>query len=581
MTEKILKEYQERLQRCQKVFGNKFQAIEDSRKIIGQTMPHKEVVIKSVNKAKTRDEEALALESRYVFPIIRAVANKLTSDLSRRNFRFELEGQSPEGSEVKSVFMRELLKIYTYENVKKSYLRGIEYLVKSGTLVSQTVTYNKAKRRILPNGDIESKPIGRTIEQRVYDPLGVLLDPSATPGDVASTSEFIIVTLGYYSKERIKTEFNVDVDEYFAPKENIDFRKQNLEHLSGKDQITPKEIAVREYYLRNGIYYTVIGDQILLKEKYNTNGIADRIPFNICVMESDTDSPYGLTLYELLGKSGQLINSAINQVADNNARNNNAPYFTFEGLFPRHGLTIGSYKRNEVVSLDPSKIMSLTGNTELDIRKMLVKFEFPEITNGAEFLFNTGLQAIWFLTGLNPTTLSGQQEKQIRVSDVASMVNTASLRTDSAIVVNLETYLINPMSWDIVGIFDMYYKDFPGIEKAGVPQSFLASMKTVRVVNGSFLPADAMDYSAKTRHILELAMSTNSIDPIVALKDYLESLGIGDIERIFRSGLEILNENQLMTLLQLLQTQDTGEIMGMLSGLLQQKMEVQNETGRA
>lgn len=36
---KNFKEYQERLQRCQKVL-KKFQSIEDNRKIIGQTMHH-------------------------------------------------------------------------------------------------------------------------------------------------------------------------------------------------------------------------------------------------------------------------------------------------------------------------------------------------------------------------------------------------------------------------------------------------------------------------------------------------------------------------------------------------------------
>ena len=568
----ILNEFLKRIRIGEDVHKKKFEEIRRSRLAIRQIMSADNQVAATMQYADAESEET---KSKYLAPLHLAVAEKMIQEITTNNPRFEWEGNNKQGMEVAKAFREELLKVYTVENSKKSRNFGLWHLVASGTMISQTVTKRKVKQRIDPRtGDmIEPLDLGRVITQDFYDPLSTILDWNADPSDVRGTSNFAIVTIGYFDSAYIKEKYNIDLVGSSFVAEDMDLRRKNQEVYAGHDK--REHIKIREYYRKDGKRYTILDDSFIVEVNTNENGVFGEIPINITPMFIDPDSPYGMTLHSLLEPSVEMISTAINQVADTNALNIKMPFFAIKGAIER-GMTLDAYEANEIVELDASEIMTGSPNASLDINKMITKLSFPDVTQSAMFMFEQALNMIWFITGLNPTTLGGIQSKQIRTSDVAGMIQQSSLRNSSKVIVNLETYFMNPTMWDIVQIFDLYYKDF-SFEEKGIKAEFIKAIKNVRVVNGSYLPADQIPRLQRISAILQRQQfNPNAYDAQKIEEEYLEALGVGDPEFYFKDPMAMFTEEQILGLMSIVQ-QGGGEAIQQFLAQQAQQMQQQEQ----
>jgi len=555
----LLELYRQRLQRGQEIHRKKFTEIKEARQALKQRMPDSSITkLASNNMISGNDKygSKTAKKSKYMFPIYTAVAEKIKQDLTASPFRFQWEGNTADGVDIKEAFDNIFLKVFTYDNSAQDISIGLNHAVVSGTMITQTMTRKEYRRRIKPDSTIDSIPVGRTIPIIAYDPLTVILDWNAQPNKIAETSDFIIVTLGKRSLDYVKKQWSEKVEEVqtLISSETIDNYKQVLEQEAGSNRNTYSDsVMLREYYTADGYRHVIANDTVLLETSIVSNGMLDRIPFDVAPIWDDPDSIYGMTLWNLLEPTVQVINTALNQILDSNALNAKMPFFTFKGTLKGAGLTLNDFKANEIVELDPKVLATFNvsgGSSKFAIQDMITKLQFPDITQAGVFLFETALKAIWFVTGLNPESLGGIQEKQIRNEMVAGMIQQSALRSSSKIVKNLELGFMNPTCWHLVDIFEMYYDDFPEFAQAGIPREFLKNLKDIRVVNGSYLPADKNSQMEKAQVLLQRAMVNQTYDQIKVESNFLKQVGFADPERWYRIPEELMEEQEAMRVME-------------------------------
>jgi len=555
----LLELYRQRLKRGQEIHSKKFIEIKEARQALKQRMPASSVTKLASNGTVSGNDSSgskSAKKSKYMFPIYTAVAEKIKQDLTASPFRFQWEGNTPAGGDIKDAFDSIFLKVFTYDNSAQDISIGLNHAVVSGTMITQAVTKKEYRRRIKPDGVVDSIPIGRTIPIIAYDPLTTILDWNAKVGKVAETSEFIIVTLGTFYLDYVRKHWADKAEEVQAliASENIDNYKSTLEQEAGTSKSTYSDsVMLREYYTADGYRHVIANDRVLLETSVVSNGIMDRIPFDVAPIWDDPDSVYGMTLWNLLEPTIQVINTALNQILDSNALNAKMPFFTFKGTLKSAGLTLDSFAANEIVELDPKVLATFNvsgGSSKFAIQDMITKMQFPDITQAGVFLFETALKAIWFVTGLNPESLGGIQEKQIRNEMVAGMIQQSALRSSSKIVKNLELGFMNPTCWHLVDIFEMYYDDFPEFKEAGIPREFLKSLKEIRVVNGSYLPADKNTQMEKAIFLSNRAAMNQTYDQEKVEANLLKNAGEANPQKWFRPPEELIREQNAMRVLE-------------------------------
>ena len=548
--------YRDRLRKCQEIHSKKFLEIRDARQALKQRMPDSSVITLG-NSANAKSSK----KSRYMFPIYTAVVEKILQDLSSKNPRFEWEANTPEGVAVKDAFDNEFIKTYTYDANAREIATATQHGLISGSMITQVSTRKEYRRRIKPNGEIDAIPVGRTIPIKSYDPLTVFLDWNALPGRVSETSDFIIVTIGRRSVDFVKRQWDKDI-QATQTTEPVDSYKSQLEVEAGTSKdLNSDSVMLREYYTADGYRHVIANDSVLLETSIVSNGTVDRIPFEVATIWDDPDSVYGMTLWNMLEPSIQVINTAINQILDNNALNAKMPFFAFKGTFKASGLTLNDFKSNEIIEIDPKSILSNPmggASGKIAISDMITKLQFPDITQAGVFLFERGLQAIWFITGLNPETLGGIQDKQIRNEMVAAMIQGSSLRNSSKIVKAMELGFMNPTCWHLIDIFEMYYDDFPAFERKNIPREMLVDLKDIRVVNGSYLPSDESTQLDKARVLLQRAAVNSTYDHVEVEKNFIKAIGYRSPEIWFKTPEQLIAEQQAEHKLQQ-QAQERGQ----------------------
>ena len=569
--ETLMSLYKNRLSDGETIYRDKFREISNSREAYKQIIPDDQIEVatdRNVQRGNSTDEGDDENRSSYLIPLHTALANHWIQELTTHPFRYEWAGNNKVGVDVQSQFTKELNKMYSYNNVKASVATGFWHFVTSGTMISQTYTTFDTRQRISAGGELKEVKKGRNIGIRIYDPLQVILDWNADPADVRRTSDFCIVTLGTYDAEYIKQKYDLDFD--LDGSKSMDMAQRELNRYAGKDMKT--SVAVREYYLRDGHKYTVVGDTYVVGKSPNSNGSYGEIPINVAPFHIDPNSPYGATLYGMIEPSLMMASAAVNQIADNNALNNNMPILAAEGCLVDAGLSLNDYNNNEIVEVKVKPALSgADGN--IDIRKLVHKLSFPDISQPAQALYQQAIEMIWYVTGMNPTAMSGMQDKQIRVATAADMINEASLRSSSTLVQNLENNYMNPTTLDIAQIFDMYFEDFK-FEERGIEKADVENLNNVRVVNGSFLPSDNLTRLNKLMSIMQMAMQNPQVFEIYDLqKAILEAMDMADAELFLRSPEGTVSANEAMGIMQLWKQGGPEAVMQQMAQIVQQAQE--------
>jgi len=216
---------------------------------------------------------------------------------------------------------------------------------------------------------------------------------------------------------------------------------------------------------------------------------------------------------------------------------------------------MNSGKRNEIVELTPGAFLGHE-RFEFDINKLVKRITFPALDDDSLFIYREAMNAIWFLTGLNPTALSGYQDKQVRVSGVAEMLQTASLRNTSVLVKNYETMFLNPIATQFHWFIANNYEKFPEFKKHGIVPEIMKKIYDIRVVNGSYLPGDQSTRLQKAAMLRQEAAQNRTIDPVRALRYFYQQFGI-DLRRFERDPLELLTEDQVIQMHEIIRSGNT------------------------
>lgn len=507
--------------------------------------------------------------SRYQTTIFGAICDKLYRDITFKPMRFEYGANNSVGVKIKRAFDTILTKAYSYSETDKVKNMALYHFIYSGCMITQTYTKMAEDEYIMPDGELKKVVSGRIVSYRSYDPLTTVLDWQAIPSDVSGTSRFAIVYIGNVSKEYIGKEYG---EEALAKiKDGVDsyqygsiltMAKRRTESSAGMN-VSTDGIPIFEFYLTDGYRYVIANGKVISAEP-NSNGIIGRIPIEVTPLFLDPDTPYGVGLYDRLQASIDIINTSVNQIADNNSITIKSPTFVFKKLLPK-GFSLTDTSFRDLVELDVDKLRIGGKLPTLDINNMITRLTFKEVTEGAMFLMSNAKDDVWYLSGMNPTSLGGMQEKQIRVSGVADMMNENSLRKSSIIASNLETCFMNPTTKQFARIFLMNYDSFLEFKQNGVEEKDVALFQqNIRVVNGSYLPSDQMTEMQRTDALLQAAMNNPSMDQVEVLIDWLTARGITYPERYFRDPLTMLEQDQATRLLEIAQQ---GNVQGLMDAL--------------
>jgi hypothetical protein len=575
----ILTDYNYRWTEGQNKFQGKYDEIRESRIIMKNLLPNTwfSDTVFTQEVGNDPDGSVLATRSQAIHPISSAIGEKLRTDLKASDATFEIVGNDLKGSETAEAMEQVMRDTYTLTNTRKRYMHGLDHLVFSGTMITQPVCEELKEKTFGKNGEEVEVNLGRSLTFKVYDPLTSMIDWNADPMDVQETAQWGIVTIGNFSKDTIEAKWGVKLKGYDHIDEQgnisgsyimVDQYKIELQKEAGL--VLSTGLTVREYYLNNGKKYVVLQDSYILDESIVVGAVDGSLPLMVTPFMSDPDSVYGVTLARFIEVPLQIASTILNQVGDLNAWKTNMPLVTFKGMIDGGALGMS------LDMMQPGTIMELSVpsdarfgesgvNMDMDVNKAMGRPPIEEIGQGADWLFSKAMESIWYLTGLNPTSLGGFQDKQIRVSDVADIINQSSLRNSSALVMNLEANFFNPTTRAFIRFMGIYYDEFPELEKSGVQQESLADMRSIRIVNGSYLPADKLQEQQINEYMYQLFMGNpTAMDGNKIMTKLIESMGRVP-ERYMRDPLQVMLQEQAVDLQQFIQQVGDQEFINMIA----------------
>lgn len=535
----LLNEYNDRKKKSEDQYKDFKEKINNAREAFNQKIP-KDIAEAASSQylisGNTDDDNC----SKMLLPYYTAIAKKAIENLCALPPRYEWDSNDEKSIITSRALERELSKFYTKMNIGRHTKMIMHHFIVTGMFAQQTVYRKMAETvRMFKDGKLVTDPIynGGAIDFIVYDPLTCYFDWDADITDMRRTSKFCIVTVSTSMSEaevirRYGVTFKGAGVSGSGMGSQTDVLKTNLQTSAGV--VAPlNAYTVREYYTNDGRYYTIINDSYVAEELYASNGVADQIPINIGVAFIDPDNNCGTTLWEYVKWPVAAMSNAFNQVADNNAFNNNSPIFIADNadITP---LIMDTADGRKLFSIRLSK-----GVSRMD--DMLSQLKLPDITAGSDWMFNIAKESLFYVTGTNAMAF-GIQDKQIRNQDVAQMVSDSLVRPDSDVAKNIEESFLNPITWDFLRIFYTRYDDF-GFNKETVPRDFLKDYRSIRVVNGSYLTSDKLVRLAKVQQALEIA----KIDPTrakleVLFYDLYDAAGIVAPYRYLKTEEEFIAE---------------------------------------
>lgn len=595
----VIKLYQHRILTADTKHAFKMQSIRDSRKYAKQRLPNiSEDTLFSSDKEESNNS-ANTSRSTYCPPIPIAINNKLRAELTAMPMRFEYEANNVEAVNAANAFMKVIQRTYSQTGSMARNMMGIEHLLNSGTYIAQAVAEDMKFDVFLDPHEEESVPVsaGMGVSFRVYDPQTALIDWRADPSDVMGTAEWLVVTIGKRSAEWIEDTYGIKINiehieenkEYSRQYDSattsvktiltVDGYKLELENNSGLHY--NNGIMLREYYLNDGTVYHILDDWVIARKTRNSIGYKG-IPFCWCPCVLDTDSPYGIPMAEQLRPSIEVVATAINCVIDNTTVKNKMPWFTPTGTI--HGDIVSKMsgatpgRPDSIVPISLSPLAQAEGYFRPNsIKDLIQKPEIQEVTEGAAFMYHEGMNNIWYVTGLSPASMSGMQDKQIRIQSVAEMISSASLTNSSQLVKNLETYAFNVLTRLFQIAYFVHYDQFTEFKdpKKPVPRELVRDIKNVRIVNGSYLASDQTTRLARARIVYDMSLEHQVLDPIKVVNNLFDSMGIQP-EQFLRDPMDMLNTMQLEQVIEILEQSDKDEALNFYKQQLLEKQREQN-----
>jgi len=591
--EAIYEKFQERLNMGLIVHRKKRKRIKDGRLVGKMELVNdynaNRIIGNDADSAKKNNQ------SHYQTTLFKAVCDSIRKDLTARPMRFEWGANTADGLKVKRAYDRILTKIYAYAGTDRERSSLLYHLLYSGSGIVQPYSAPSSKKFLNPKTEKEEvMPSGRIVSYRSYDPLRTVLDWNANPFDITGTSDFAIVHIGMYSKEYLELKYGADVTKnlstdikkidtnYGAGQQSNQIESDYAEVQSSAGLEDADGYHVYEYFVRGGYHYTIINGYGVIAKSINTSGIMETIPLFVVASDVDPDSPYGVGLYDTLQQALDVISTAVNQIADTNSRTVKAPTYVAKGVLAQKNLSLVNSTPNQLVEVNINQLRMEGGISTIDIARLFTRVKFDAVTESSMFLIRTAMDNISYITGMNSFSLGGVQEKQIRVADAASTVNEAATKSSSIVIKNLEIGFLNPVTKTFAEMFAIYYDDFPELKAAGITKEMAMEVqKNIRVVNGSYLPADQFTEMQRTQDALNVALTAGgqSMDIEELLIDYFVARGEPNPERLFRDPLASMTQMQMMAIAQAMQEQGIEQTVNYINQRAQENTNATQQNG--
>ena len=516
-------------------FREKYQSMLDAEKAFRGLMP-KDIAAWSTGEDKNSNQ--------FLAPMLTVYTNHIKRELSVNSPQPEIRGNTAAGDEVENEFKKFLAEQLSLANFGAKTQIGYHHGLIKGSIVEETVYSREESYYMGADNKIQLLEDTGQVDFIFYDPITVIPDPNANPLDWHKTARWCVVTMGQYTPKHISEKYGIDIAAGNGSVDTNDMMKQEIQKSAKRDNDGQSSIPIRKYYtiedgekgLKECRIYTIINDNYIWSVEYPSTGVMTQLPINICPVFKDPDNIFGYTTYDLIKYSIAMVSKSINQVADNNQYNNEFPLIAFKGNnidMVVLGDDDDDDGQRRILEINPTSM-----DTSPDIRKMIHKFSFPDITNGANFLFDVGMQFISLITGVSPASI-GFQSKQMRTTAEANIYASAMLTNSSDIVINVETGFFNPVIWDIFRIMRRYYDDF-GFET--IKEEHLSNYKNVRVANGSTLDQDKMKRASQMQFLLQIKdMFPDLMKQPRIVKDAVEAVGLNE-KRYIKSPEELMAE---------------------------------------
>lgn len=559
---KILKDYQRDMEQSKRAFIGFKEKMKYARQAFLNEIPEdiakaasNEIYLKQtevgVNYRDSRSESSkeqmmVGTCSKMLLPHYKGISKKMIENMTALSPRYEWDANSKQYVKTSRALEKELSKFYTKMNLGGKTPKLIKNFVRDGVFVQQTVFRELVEkvRKYDKNNSVKEEPLysGGVIDYLIYNPMTCYFDWDADPINYRQTARFIIVTISdAMTTTALKARYpNIvkDITGNVSQQEDV-MNQESINDILGL--VKPSDtVVVREYYTNNGRWYTVVNDTYIVDTGYNSNGDMNHVPINVGFMYDDY-----ITLWEDVKWPVAAMSNAFNQVADNNAFNNTSPIFTL-GDIAMDALAHDTDSGQKVIQITP------LNKSIVRAQDALYKFQIPEVTNGAMFMYERAKEGLYIVTGTNEMAF-GMQEKQIRNETVANMIGDSLVRSDSDTAKRIENTFYNPVTWDILRIFYTRYNSF-GFKEDNIPEDFLKNYRNIRVVNGSYLPSDRMVRLSKLQQALQLASQiperTNLED---LFYDLYEAIGIVDPYRYLKTNEEFWAQELSGSVQQLLQ----------------------------
>lgn len=484
--------------------------------------------------------------SKMLLPMYKAIAKKMIDNMTAIPPRYEWDANRKDYVKTSRSLEKEFAKFYTKMNLAGKMPRIIKHFVRDGVFVQQTV-FKEMSEQVMkwtdgrPNA--ENLYNKGAIDYLIYDPMTCYFDWDADPMDYRGTARFIIVTISSSMSQkafrRKYPNFKGSIGGGHQEREDL-LKDQSGDRIVGKTK--PNNVVVlREYYLDNGKFYVIADDAHVVDEGWSSNGDLSRIPINVGFCYDEY-----ITLWEELKWPVAAMSNSFNQVADNNAFNNTSPIYVL-GDVVVDPLAYDPADGRKMFRIDPMSKQIVRAADALH------QFTIPEVTQGATFMYEKAKEALFYVTGTTDMTF-GMQDKQIRIQSVADMIGEALIRSDSDIAKRIENSFYNPVTWDILRIFYTRYDSFD-FKDQNIPADFLKDYRNIRVVNGSYLPADRMVRLAKLNEALKLAVQIpDKMNLENLFFDLFEAIGFVDPYRYLMTDEEYWAKELAGTVMMLLQT---------------------------
>lgn len=548
-----LKLYLDRMIRSDEDLRLNYTKIYDSRTAYDNGMPASMKEKLKDKPEKVNSAVPVNPNSTFLPPVVKPTINLRCETMLANLPEISITVTDPTAVSLKKALNNKIRELYSLNTLSSRVFEVYRTAEVDGLCISQTVAKPRVESVLMDDGT-EDLIISDSyeIDVYIYNTLQCWIDHNAQKNKIRDTAQWATVTVAMHSYDYLNSVYGLN----FAPTTGYTYYSQMGDAYARlrrwyEGNSSDSLIPVREYYLNTGRYFRIIGDFIvqgpedaILDGYIASNGAVGKLPLNFTILAPQMDNNiYGSTLYNEIAPGLEPYSAILNQVMDSIYKNLSAPIYT---SLPSISHTDVPYaKRNKIIQVS-------TFEKGEDLKKHFYQPSFTIEPNSTMALLQELKSGLNMLTRTSDMSY-GVQDKQIRNEAAANLIGGSMLRNSSFIVTNFEFTFMNQFAKDVLRLLYKYFEGFGGLsyydegQEVRIDKNMLKKIKSIFVENGSTLESASSSRAGKAGILMALTK-----DPVVgpimkskeALKEYMDSVGIGGYEGFLKTLQDLLAEAQ-------------------------------------